>query len=44
MFQKVKDDVFFICLLRGLRIISCQRFERLLFGTPEVDTEINFKQ
>ena len=27
--------VFFICLLRGLRIISRQRFERLLFGAPE---------
>lgn len=27
--------VFFICLLRGLRIISRQCFERLLFGAPE---------
>jgi len=26
---------FFVCLLRALRIISRQRFERLLFGTPE---------
>ncbi|MBS0425013.1 MAG: hypothetical protein JSR71_11470 [Proteobacteria bacterium] len=27
--------VFFICLLRGLRIISRKRFEHLLFGAPE---------